>query len=123
MPVQTLDGLREQFGAGPHFLKMAVQGHELNELRGAEETLKDTSVVFTEVLFDQFYEGQADFPAMIDFMRARDFRFVEFASERRLPPRGELAYADAVFVKNVPRNSGISFKKGGCGKHPQAGPA
>ena len=73
VPLQTLDGLREQFGVGPHFLKMDVQGYELNVLLGAEETLKDTLVVFTEVLFDQFYEGQADFPAMLDFMRTRGF--------------------------------------------------
>ena len=65
----------------------------------SEETLKATSVVFTEVLFDQFYEGQADFSAMLEFMRDRGFRFVEFASESRMPPLGELAYADAVFVK------------------------
>ena len=99
VPMQTLDGLREQLGPGPHFLKMDVQGYEMNVLRGAEETLKATSVVFTEVLFDQFYEGQADFSAMLEFMRDRGFRFVEFASESRMPPLGELAYADAVFVK------------------------
>lgn len=83
---------------GPHLLKLDVQGYELSVLRGAEETLKDTLVVFTEVLFDQFYEGQADFPAMLEFMRARGFRFVEFASECRLPPLGKMVYADAVFV-------------------------
>lgn len=98
VPLQTLDGLRDQFGAGPYFLKLDVQGYELNVLRGAEATLRDTLVVFTEVLFEQFYEGQVDFPTMFDFMRAQGFRFVEFASECRLPPRGELAYVDAVFV-------------------------
>ena len=102
VPLQTLDGLREHFGAGPHFLKLDVQGYELNVLRGAEATLRDTLVVFTEVLFEQFYEGQVDFPTMFDFMRARGFRFVEFASECRLPPRGEVAYTDAVFLKVGP---------------------
>ena len=104
VPMQTLDAMREQLGAGPHFLKMDVQGYELNVLRGAEETLKATSVVFTEVLFDQFYEGQADFPAMLEFMRARGFRFVEFASERRMPPLDELAYADANLCEEPPES-------------------
>ena len=104
VPMQTLDAMREQLGTGPHFLTMDVQGYELNLLHGAEETLKATSVVFTEVLFDQFYEGQADFPAMLEFMRARGFRFVEFASERRMPPLDELAYADANLCEEPPES-------------------
>ena len=52
-------------------------------------------IVIRSVLQRAGGEGQADFPAMLDFMRARGFRFVEFVSERRMPPLDE----HAVFVK------------------------
>lgn len=44
-------------GRWAHFLKMDVLVYELSVLRGAGESLKATSVVFTEVLLDQFYKG------------------------------------------------------------------
>jgi FkbM family methyltransferase len=100
VPIQTLDGLKSEIGGGPHFLKMDVQGYELHVLRGAEDTLRNTHVVMCEVLFEPFYDEQADFSEIHDFLRDRDFRFAEFVGECRMPPRGELAFADAVFVKS-----------------------
>lgn len=97
VPVKTLDSVRSELGSGPYFMKLDVQGYELHVLRGAEAVLQDTSVVMAEVLFEPLYDGQADFPAVWDFLRQRGFRFTEFVGETRLPPRGELAFADAIF--------------------------
>lgn len=100
VPLDTLDHVTARLGVrGPAFLKLDVQGFELHVLRGATSTLRETAVVMTEVLFENFYSGQADFPVLMDFLAEHGFRFLEFAEERRLPPLGRLVYADAVFVK------------------------
>jgi FkbM family methyltransferase len=97
--LKRLDGVvaRER-PAAPFFLKLDVQGYEMSVLRGATETLRQTAVVMTEVLFEPLYAGQADFLELINFMAGNGFRFVEFADERRLPPLDKLIYADAIFV-------------------------
>lgn len=83
---------------GTIFLKLDVQGFELNVLRGATQVLRQTAVAMMEVLFEPLYEGQADFRDLLNFMADQDFRFIEFADERRLPPLGKLVYADGVFL-------------------------
>jgi hypothetical protein len=60
--------------------------------------LRHTAVVMMEVLFEPLYAGQSDYRELLNFMAERDFRFVEFADERRLPPLGKLVYADAILV-------------------------
>jgi len=97
---ETLDDLRDRVGDGPHFLKLDVQGYELHVLKGAEKTLPHTLAVMCEVLFENLYDGQADFPELLRFMGERGFRFAEFIGEARIPPLGELAFADAVFVND-----------------------
>ena len=83
---------------GHMFLKLDVQGFEMNVLRGATQALRQTAVVMMEVLFEPLYEGQADFRELLNFMADQGFRFIEFADERRLPPLGKLVYADGVFL-------------------------
>jgi len=98
--LDTLDNLAARLGAhGPAFLKLDVQGFELHVLRGAANTLRETAVVMSEVLFENLYAGQTDFRALANLLSEHGFRFLEFAEERRLPPLGRLVYADAVFVK------------------------
>ncbi|MBI3881373.1 MAG: FkbM family methyltransferase [Verrucomicrobia bacterium] len=100
VPLDTLDAAAARLGAqGPAFLKLDVQGFELHVLRGATNTLRDTAVVMMEVLFENLYEGQADFRTLLNFMAEHGFRFLEFADERRWQPLNQVVYADAVFVK------------------------
>jgi FkbM family methyltransferase len=99
VPMETLDRVADKaWFATPVFLKLDVQGFELHVLRGASAVLRQTAVVMMEVLFEPLYEGQADFRTLLNFMSERNFRFVEFADERRLPPLAKLIYADAIFV-------------------------
>ena len=72
---------------------------EMSVLNGAERALKQVSAVMLEALFENLYAGQADFAEVVAFMAARGFRFFEFADQRRLPPLGQLVYADAVFIR------------------------
>jgi len=98
--VRTMDEFtRETDIEGPIFLKIDVQGFELNVLRGGEQTLKDVAVIMSEVQFDAFYENQTDFLQLQNHLAERGFRFLEFADERRLRDEQRLVYADAVFVR------------------------
>jgi len=99
-PVQleTLDALDIE-RRGDALLKLDVQGFEASVLKGAANTLKQTAVVMTEVLFEKLYQGQADLLTLANLLAWHGFRFLEFADQTRLPPQGRLAYADAVFVR------------------------
>jgi FkbM family methyltransferase len=100
VPIETLDGVLGKTPIkGPAFLKIDVQGFELNVLRGAEKTLREVAVIQSEVQFDAFYENQTDFLDLQNFLAEHGFRFAEFADERRLNDEQRLVYADAVFVK------------------------
>ncbi|MBG88490.1 MAG: hypothetical protein CMO80_16540 [Verrucomicrobiales bacterium] len=99
--VKTLDDVEaEQDFAGPAFLKLDVQGFELHVLRGAKKCLGGkVAAVMCETLFEVLYDGQVEFPQMLEFMAEQGFRFLEFADERRMGDWGRMVYADALFVR------------------------
>jgi FkbM family methyltransferase len=89
------------------FLKFDIQGFELEALRGAEETLKRTSIVHSEVLFAPIYVGQASFHDIDAFLRARDFELIDLVNLNRIAyatPSGaksgdRLIWGEAVFFR------------------------
>jgi FkbM family methyltransferase len=104
----TLDAALEREAAGLiDFLKLDIQGAELNALQGAEETLKRVAVVHCEVEFSPIYEGQPLFPEIQRFLNARGFELIDLIIQHRYsyevssgaasPDR--LLWADAVFFK------------------------
>jgi FkbM family methyltransferase len=94
--VRQLDSFREIL-TWPAFLKLDVQGYELHVLRGAQRALEMTAAIQTEILFERFYDGQADFRGLINALADARFRFVEFLHVHR-NEAGHLLYADGVFV-------------------------
>ena len=58
----------------PAFLKLDVQGYELEALRGCESLLHLFEYVYAELSFVPLYEGQAMAHEVIEFMTARGFR-------------------------------------------------
>jgi len=50
------------------FLKLDLQGHELAALRGAEQMLRNTMVVLTEVNFQKRYQGSCLFHEVASFL-------------------------------------------------------
>jgi len=99
LPCRKLDGLCREAGVkGPHFIKLDVEGAEMSVLRGAEETLRETSGLLIEspvrgLPGPQFIEIYA-------FLAARDFSLYDIV---RLSHRGSdatLYQFYAVFIAN-----------------------
>lgn len=100
---------------GTDFLKMDIQGAELMVLRSAENRLRDTLVVQTEVEFMQMYIDQPLFSDVDMFLRERGFIFHRFfpSVSRVIKPlvvdnnvyagMSQLLWADAIFVRDFTR--------------------
>lgn len=115
LPVQThrLDDIPEVQGAS--FLKLDVQGAELDVITGATEVLKSALVVQAEVEFLPLYEGQPLFAEIDQAMRERGFVLHRLlgAGTRAFAPilvdgdpnRGvnQLIWSDAVYVRDFMR--------------------
>ena len=95
------------------FLKLDVQGAELEILSHANEVLKDVSMIQTEACFIELYQGQPLFADIDQFMRARGFELytvLGFGSRMRKPlspadlpdvrPRQTL-WSDVVYLKSA----------------------
>ena len=94
------------------FLKVDVQGAELDVLKGATRTLGKTVVVELEVEFVPLYKNQPLFAEIDIFMRKNGFllhKFAEVASRAMRPfvidknpfkPVSQLLWANAVYIKD-----------------------
>lgn len=94
---QTLDELATSL-IGPLFLKVDVQGAELEVLAGGLKTLERSEVVQLEVPFVSYNEGA---PSLLDVMRFMDERsFVPIDVSGFSRPNGrDLVQADFLFVR------------------------
>jgi FkbM family methyltransferase len=118
--VQTvrLDDIKEV--APCDFLKIDVQGAELDVLGGAVRTLGRTAVVEMEVEFVPIYENQPLFAEIDLFMRQNGFllhKLVDVGGRSLRPfvvgsnpykPISQLLWADAVYIKDFTRFDALS---------------
>lgn len=84
---------------GADFLKIDVQGYELEVLRGAKKILKKVELVLLEVSLIPVNKGCPIMTEVIFFMADNDFRVLDFCSQIR---RGDgfLWQTDLLFIKN-----------------------
>jgi FkbM family methyltransferase len=98
--VTTLDAFcAEKKIDSADILKMDIQGGELLALQGARELLsrKAITLVYTEVLFSDLYEGQATFPQLMQFLT--DHGYILYGLYDLQYPEGQrLAWGDAIFI-------------------------
>ncbi len=102
------------------FLKMDVQGAELDILLGAPVTLTNAVVVHTEVEFVPLYNGQPLFAEVDQELRRRGFYFHRFHSMMGRPIKpllrdnnpnasmGQVLWGDAVYVRDPLRLDELS---------------
>ena len=94
------------------FLKIDVQGSELDVLNGAKRVLGDTLVVELEVEFVPIYKNQPLFADIDSFMRKEGFffhKFVDMAGRgyrpfavggNRAKPVSQMLWADAIYIRD-----------------------
>lgn len=98
-----------------HFLKLDVQGAELDVLRNSQRILKKTMLVYCEVEFLELYKGQPLFGEVDAFLRSQGFmlHFLNgFGGRAYSPvtannnlnqPLRQVLWSDAVFVPDFRR--------------------
>jgi len=95
----TIDGWAKSCGDIPvQLMKFDIQGGELQALRGAGETLKNsTLLVYTEILFNPLYEGGSIY-SEIDLL-LRDSGFILYDIYKpRYSENGVLLWGNAIFI-------------------------
>jgi FkbM family methyltransferase len=119
MPIETwkLDDIPE--AAGADYLKIDVQGGELEVLKGASRVLSEVLVVHTEVEFAPLYKGQPLFAEVDRYLRQAGFylfylddvqtrAYRPFTSDQIAAQQTKQAlWTDAVYVKSLFDLSGI----------------
>lgn len=101
VPVETIkldDFCAEQEINTVDILKLDIQGGELEALRGAEALLQREaiSLIYSEVEFVPFYQGQPLFHDISSHLAKSGFRFLNLFNVRR--QNGQMLWGDAIFI-------------------------
>ena len=106
-----LDTLDNFFNKKIHFLKLDVEGAELDVLKGSEKNLKNNCVgVRSEVTFSPVYKNAPLFSEINDYLVKRDFELINFDYDGKgskfgkysnTNKFGQLITTDAVWVKKI----------------------
>ena len=100
LPMTTLDAVLTETGFGrPDFLKLDVQGYELEVLKGAPNALAAAEVVLLEVNLIPINRGAPLLAETVAFMAARGFRVYDICSEIRRPLDNALWQTDMLFAR------------------------
>ena len=102
------------------FMKLDVQGGELEVLKGAENLLKDVKGICTEVSFVELYKNQALFGDVDTFLRKKGFKFISFygamiwSTKEARNQKGRIArllQSNAIYIKdsNLERDNLIAL--------------
>jgi len=99
MPTTRLDSLLKKTGAPPvDFLKLDVQGYELEVLKGGAQALGQAEVVLLEVSLMPVNAGAPPFEAFITFLDQAGFRLFDLCGEGRRRD-GVLWQMDLMFLR------------------------
>lgn len=99
--VDKLDNLIKASDLTPNIiLKLDVQGYEIEVLMGAERLLKHIKFIYSEVCFNELYEGQSLFDDIIYFLRGKGYRIAGIENISQSLKDGIFLNADVFFVRN-----------------------
>jgi FkbM family methyltransferase len=83
----------------PFFMKLDVEGAELDVLAGAMDSLKKTELVLMEISVFPRHQAEASFSEMIRFMDHSGFALFDIVDMSQASVDGPLIYVDAAFVR------------------------
>jgi hypothetical protein len=81
----------------PDVIKLDVQGFELEVLNGSPLCLTKAAAVVTEVSFREYYQGQASFHQIVNFLAEHRLQLVALGEGTVVGER--LSQTDALFLK------------------------
>ena len=104
------------------FIKIDIQGAELDVFKGGGKSLKNTVAIVSEVGFIPLYEGQPLFGDVCNFLGKQGFMFHKFLgiAGRTLKPTiidnnlnhpSQHMWSDAVFIRDIQTISNLSANK------------
>jgi FkbM family methyltransferase len=82
------------------YLKLDVQGLELEALKGAEGALGSIACIQAELSFVPLYAGSPGFTELIEYMGARGFRLAGLEEGHDDVRTGEMLQADGIFIRD-----------------------
>jgi len=102
VPCTTIDSLNLNT---VDFIKIDIQGAELNALLGSTKTIKEILGMEIEVEFTEIYESQPLFGDVVRFATSNGFEFIDFINCTRWERQahngyGQLIFGDALFLKS-----------------------
>jgi FkbM family methyltransferase len=100
--VSTVDAVQERLvGSGERvFLKLDVQGFELEVLRGAESALPRFHGVQAELSLVPLYERAPSWTEVITYLQDRGFHVAQLQPVFADPATGEVLQVDGIFTRN-----------------------
>ena len=109
-PMATIDQIVNNRFAGksPDFLKMDVQGYELEVLKGAENSLQGVQVILAEISLLDIHQNVPLLAEIIKWLNERDWVAYDICGLTRRPLDQALWQADFIFV---PCNSKLRADK------------
>jgi len=103
-----LDTLVKEFNLPlPDFIKIDVQGAELDVLRGAQNCMENSAMILLEVALHQYNEGAPLFAEVIQYMNTKGFVAIDII-EHHTTFDNYLIQVDILFTKN---NTPFHLKK------------
>lgn len=100
LKTQTLDSLiKVKNFPLPDFIKLDVQGHEMEVLKGAETSLQHAEVCLLEISLFDFGDGTPLLQEMLNFMDSKGFMAYDISQFMRRPLDKALFQLDMFFVK------------------------
>ena len=87
------------------FIKLDIQGAELDALEGSQEVLKSVLGIESEVEFMEMYKSQPLFSNVNEFLLKQGFEFIDFTNLRRwerdrLGEIGQCVFGDGLYLRS-----------------------
>lgn len=100
LTTKTLDGIvKEHKLEGEFFLKMDVQGYEIEVMKGAPQVLENTPVILLEASLLNYNLGAPLVDEIIGFLKSKGYLLFDICEFHRKSEDGTLNQVDLIFCK------------------------